>query len=374
MKLLCVTQFFPPSIGGMQLSNYLLVQGLARAGAEVHLLIFSAFPGTSNQSPAASTEVHRMDVIGLRNHVACARTIVRRTKALGPDVVLLLDDAVVRALGFLPGVRKAGRKFASVNSGSTLTRTNAHWKGRVNAFLVARGYRWLDRVFVADSTAAALETTFPEITDRVRILGRPIPDEFFQQDRPAATQFFDNTLPTLFSCSRADELKGVHLILRALAVLRDEAGREIANFVYAGTGPALEDWRRLASTLGLQNVRLAGAVPFDAISQYYISCDVCIFPTLPPGETFGRTWVEAFASGKPVISTGINNLKYLVQDGVNGIVVQPDVEGIAAGIRRALALDAGEVERMTAAARATAMRYKQSVVAETLLNSLKDLT
>jgi glycosyltransferase involved in cell wall biosynthesis len=358
----------------MQRSNFLLVQGLAQAGVEVHLQVFTAHPGMSDESPAVSTEVHRIDVTGVSRHLACARAIRRRARELRPDVVLLLDDAVVRALGFLPFVHKSGQRFASVNSGSVLTRTNAHWRGRASALFVKRGYRWLDRIFVADATAVELRAAFSDIAGRVRVLGRPIPDAFYGQNGTTKAALFDNGLPTLFSCSRADEQKGVQLILRALGALRDAAGGEIANFVYAGSGPALEGWRRLASSLDLNNVTFAGAVPFEAIQEYYASCDVCIFPTLYPDETFGRTWVEAFANGKPVISTHINNLKYLVQDGVNGIVVRPDVQDVAAGIRRALALGADDVSRMSERARATALPYKQSIVVRTLLNSLNELT
>ena len=95
-----------------------------------------------------------------------------------------------------------------------------------------------------------------------------------------------------------------------------------------------------------------------------------IFPSIYPDETFGRTWVEAFACGRPVISTHINNLKHLVHDGMNGFVVEPTPEAVAAGIDRALALGAGDYLEMSRRARQTALPFRQSSIVRQLLDAL----
>ena len=41
MKILCATEFYPPSTGGMQISNYLIIEELRSIGYEVKLLVFS---------------------------------------------------------------------------------------------------------------------------------------------------------------------------------------------------------------------------------------------------------------------------------------------------------------------------------------------
>ena len=234
MRLLCATQFFPPSVGGMQLSNRLLVEGLAREGADVHLLAFAAAcDGPTPETASYSLETHPVDLSGIAGHIACARIVTRAVRTHRPESVLLLDDGMLRALGFLPRVRKYGARFASVNSGSTLVRENAHLRGRANAFLVARGHAWLDQVFVSEATALSLRAALPRVADRLRVLGRPIPDAFFDVDpsvrSEAAGPRDEAARPLLFSCSRADEQKGVGLILRALALLRDREGREVVD-------------------------------------------------------------------------------------------------------------------------------------------------
>jgi glycosyltransferase involved in cell wall biosynthesis len=374
LRLLCFTQFYPPSVGGMQLSNKLLVEGLVAAGINVELHVFS----DSASSTTQEKNFNRYDYAGspksVVEHLSCARTIDRQAKISRPDFVLLLDEGMVRALGFLPFVKKNRLRYISINSGSTLTRGARHFRGRVNASLVRRGYRWLDLLFVAQSTAVALPDVCPAVSEKIRIIGRPIPDSFFRETYSAdSIKLFDNNLPVLFSCARAEEEKGIGLVLQALARLRDDRGTEICNFLFTGDGPALEGWRHIAQKSSLINVSFIGRRPLEDLLPYYHSCYMCIFPAHGTIETFGRTWMEAFACGKPVISTDTDNLKYLVSDGVNAIVIRPSVDSICNGIQRALNLSLNEYSEMVHRARETACSYKQSTIVGSLLNTLREL-
>jgi len=374
LRLLCATQFYPPSVGGMQLSNRLLVEGLASAGAMVDLHVFAGEYAETEQQGNIRRYDHSIRPKSIMEHFACANTLIRQAKALRPDFVLLLDEGIVRALGFLPFPQKNGLRYVSMNSGSTLTRGSRHFRGRVNTGLVRRGYRWLDLLFVAQSTAAALPEACPEVADRIRMLGRPVPDSFFVEiGDEGGVPVFDNDLPTLFSCARAEEEKGIGLVLRALGWLRDQNGAEVANFVFAGDGPALTSWRRMTQELSLSQVRFVGRLPLEDLIPYYRSCYMCIFPAHGAIETFGRTWMEAFACGKPVISTTTDNLKYLVCDGGNSIVIEPKVDSICNGIRRALSLSPADYHQMSRRARETARPYSQTVIVKNLLHSLADL-
>lgn len=374
MRLLCATQFYPPSVGGMQLSNRLLVEGLASAGAMVDLHVFAGEHRETEQQGNIRRYDHPIKPKSIMEHFACANTLIRLAKVLRPDFVLLLDEGIVRALGFLPLPQKNGLRYVSINSGSTLTRDSRHFRGLVNSGLVRRGYRWLDLLFVAQSTAATLPGVCPEVADRVRMLGRPVPDSFFTETGDeGGVPAFGNDLPTLFSCARAEEEKGIRLVLLALARLRDQRGAEVANFVFAGDGPALTSWRRLAQELSLRQIRFVGRLPLEDLIPYYRSCYMCIFPAHGVIETFGRTWMEAFACGKPAISTTTDNLKYLVSDSANSIVIEPKVDSICTGIRRALNLNPAEYWKMSQRAREMAQPYSQNAIVENLLRNLEDL-
>lgn len=374
MKLLCCTQFYPPSLGGMQLSNELLIEGLARLVDLIDLHVFAESSGDDKVHPNIRIERHSFDGRSLRDLRRCALTICRLAEHARPDHVLLFDEAMVRALGTLSlsAKRRVRAPISSINSGSTLTRTDRHPRGRGNAWLVGRGYRWLARLFVAQSTADTLARNRPEIRGRVRILGRPIAEWFF--DAPDASaegrRMVGGDLPLLFCCARAIPEKGVHLILEALANLRTAHGREVATFAFAGEGPALDLWKQRAGELKLEHVRFLGRQSQETLLSLYDASYACVFPSLSPVETFGRTWVEAFARRRPVISTTIENLQHLVRDQVNGFTVEPNPDSIAAAIDRMLKLEPAAYAALCAGAFESAQPYRQSIMAATLLKGL----
>jgi glycosyltransferase involved in cell wall biosynthesis len=150
-----------------------------------------------------------------------------------------------------------------------------------------------------------------------------------------------------------------------------EAGHEVAEFSFAGDGTELPAWRQLAQNLALSRVSFLGRLDHEELAPHYRSSYMAIFPAHGAIETFGRTWMEAFAAGRPVISTATDNLKYLVSNGSNGIVIAPTVEGVCQGIRRALSLAAVDYEAMSQRARETAEPYRQSAVVQRLLSFLE---
>lgn len=372
MRLLCATQFFAPGVGGMQISNTLLVEGLAEHGMEIELLVFGQ-EGEDGSGERVRRRNHPFDGRSLSSLHRAASEVVAHVRRAPPDCVLLLDEGIVRGFGTLALPRRRGIPFASVNSGSTLTRGDRHFRGRANAWLVRRGYAWLERLFVARATAEELPATYPAVAARVRELGRPLPDAFFEA--PAAPerlrQLVGDDRPILFSAARAEEDKGIGLVLEALARLRDRAGAERVHFVYAGDGPALGEWRTRVERDRLGAVHFLGSVPLETVRDGYDGAWMGIFPSL--SETFGRTWVESFARGLPVISTTSANLRYLVREGENALVVQPTAESVTTGIERALALSPAEHQRMRTAAVASARPYRKREIVDRLIRGIEEI-
>ena len=374
MKLLCATHFYPPSVGGMQVSNSLLVDSLAGMVDEIELHVFGDTAGTAPDRSNVRTRRHAFDPRSLSDLRNCAKLILRRERELRPDHVVLLDEAMVRALGTLPLSARQGIRapVASVNSGSTLTRLDTHLRARGNAWLVKRGYRWLNRLIVSQSTAEDLSRKYPTLNARVRVLGRPIADWFFEAPDASGEgrQLVGSDAPIFFSCARAIPEKGIGFAIDALARLRELRGSEGATFVFAGDGPFLEVWKRQAAGHALRRVHFLGNQPPQQLLTLYDASRACVFPSLSTVETFGRTWVEAFARRRPVISTVIANLKHLVRDDYNGLIVEPEADSICRAMETMLSLDPANYERLCGGAYASGQPYRQSVVARTLLEHI----
>lgn len=366
MRVVCFTQFYLPELGGMQVSNSLLVQGLREKGVEVELHVFGRQKRTLEGHLYRQFD-YNFSPISLLGHLKVIFLILKVVRKTYPDMVLLLDESPVRALGLLPFKLRLPSRLVSINSGSTLTRYNFHMKGKLNAMLVRRGYHWLHRIFVAEATAVNIKRLFPDLAIKVRVLGRPIPPNFFMYE----PSYFDwppeSGLPLFMSSGRASEDKGVDLILGALSRLKNKYGKEVLEYWCVGAGPCLTEWKNLAKRHSLEKVRFMGGVPFDDLPLLYSKASFFVLPSTGEMETFGRVWVEAMALGKPVVSTNLDNLKNLVTDGKNGFLVDPNAESICDGIERCLGLSTEQYNEFAKNSLETAKKYRVENIVDDLL-------
>jgi glycosyltransferase involved in cell wall biosynthesis len=129
--------------------------------------------------------------------------------------------------------------------------------------------------------------------------------------------------------------KGVDLVLRAVSLLLRE-GFELLSVVI-GTGPEEGALRRLAQVLDIEeNVHFMGALPHDEVMQHMASCDVFCLPSWKEG--FGVVYLEAMASGKPVIACAGEGIEDVVEDGATGLLVNPqDLADLVRALRSLLA-------------------------------------
>lgn len=120
-------------------------------------------------------------------------------------------------------------------------------------------------------------------------------------------------VPVVLSLGRLAAEKNITETLDLLALMRGQSWQ----LVVAGDGPEAGALRRRAAVLGLTDrVRFAGAVDPAQVPDYYRLADV--FVSASRSETQGLTFLEALASGVPVLGRDDASLDGVVQDGHNG--------------------------------------------------------
>ena len=78
----------------------------------------------------------------------------------------------------------------------------------------------------------------------------------------------------------------------------------------------------MASEKGLADqVTFTGYVPRDEVLQYLSFCDLSVFLSCHPLETFGLVLLEAMAMGKPVVALRHGGMVEFVADGKCGFLV-----------------------------------------------------
>jgi glycosyltransferase involved in cell wall biosynthesis len=128
---------------------------------------------------------------------------------------------------------------------------------------------------------------------------------------------------------RLETLKRCDLLIEAFRHV--DSG---ARLVIAGRGPQLENLERQVERLGLgDRVQFAGFVPEEDLLSLYAGAFAVLYA--PVDEDYGYVTVEAFLSGKPVVTCkDSGGTLEFVENGVTGFVVDPEPQPLAQAIGR----------------------------------------
>ncbi|GAB2680239.1 glycosyltransferase family 4 protein [Thalassiella azotivora] len=156
--------------------------------------------------------------------------------------------------------------------------------------------------------------------------------------------------PVVVCVSRMVARKGQDVLVRAMPQIRRRVPD--AALLLVGDGPHRRAVERSVRELGLtRDVVLAGRVPWQETPAYYDAGDVFAMPTrtrlggLEP-EALGICYLEAAATGLPVVAGDSGGAPDAVLDGENGWVVDGrDVSAVAARVADLLS-DPGTARRM----------------------------
>jgi phosphatidyl-myo-inositol dimannoside synthase len=143
--------------------------------------------------------------------------------------------------------------------------------------------------------------------------------------------------PLLLTVARLIPHKGQDVVLRALAELRPEFPS--LHYAMVGTGPDEPRLRTLAEDLGISDrVIFAGPVSDDEVAEAYATSTVYLGLSRTDksidAEGYGISFLEASASGLPIIAGDSGGVRSAVRDGESGVVVPPhDLGAVVEALR-----------------------------------------
>ncbi len=169
---------------------------------------------------------------------------------------------------------------------------------------------------------------FEDLENKIVIL-HPCPGSFFlKQPKEEDLEFLRSKLAlngkkVLISVGRMADGKGFPHMVRLLPKILEK----IPNLVWLviGDGPKKEDLIKNIQKNYLQNVvRIMGFVPLEELPKYYQLADAFVLLTHKDEnseEGWGTTFLEAGASGLPVIAGRVGGVEEVVENLVTGILV-----------------------------------------------------
>ncbi len=237
---------------------------------------------------------------------------------------------------------------------------------RFLALLERRNARHADRVIVpSEYSARRAREAYDLDPSRIRVVPEGIDPEPW---RDAAG---DRSRPVILSVARQYPRKNTRTLLRALPRVA-EAVPDVRLRVVGG-GPELDALRKLARRLGLgDRVRLLGAVAEDRqVREEYARASCFCLPSLQEG--FGIVFLEAMATGLPVVAGRAGAVPEVVPDGEAGVLVEPtDPEALADALVRVLT-DDELARRLGHAGRERAGGFTPEASARRFLEAVADL-
>jgi D-inositol-3-phosphate glycosyltransferase len=186
--------------------------------------------------------------------------------------------------------------------------------------------------------------------------------------------------PTALFVGRLQPMKGPDVAIRAVAEARRKAPSVAGGLrllVVGGPGgrdgPAyLEGLRGLAAELGLEGlVRFLPPVPHEELPEVYSGADVLIMPSR--SESFGLAALEAQACGVPVIGASVGGLRNVVDHGRSGFLVDGHRQGPYADRVLEVLADPDLAARLSAGARARALRFSWDRTVRGVLDAYVEL-
>lgn len=214
-------------------------------------------------------------------------------------------------------------------------------------------------VAISSIAQQELERYYPVNQASVSLIPHGVDIERFHPDQSLHQAVNPDSL-TLLHVGRLVSRKHIDLAFKLLSTIE----RDNIELLVAGSGTHHERLKELAEQLSIRKkVSFLGFVPEDELASLYASSDLFLF--FSRYEGFGLTFLEAMASGTPVVGVPTGGFPDLVTDGRQGFIVERDITEIVDTVEK-FSQDPDKSARMESAARELAeSRTWDDVAAET---------
>ncbi len=370
MRIAIVASDYAPTVGGVQTAVRNIARHSTRLGHCVTIL--SAQPGGA--VPATELVdgivVHRFPW-GRRPLFTLPWRVLRTLVGMGrvlvdckPDVVyihfLSINALYVLLLHYV-------LRFKMVASARGNDIQGIPNRSRIQKWMLRRLFGRADAVlfcssYVQRDAAPFLEGVSPRIF--VGVVGDGYDAQEFNGVKP-----FANTVPYLLAMGRLVHKKGFDLLIQAFASLSPEFPQ--LQLLIAGDGQERQSLQGLLDRLELRDrVKLLGFTDRQQTIRLFLGCEFFVLSSRI--EPFGIVVLEAMAAGKPVLATRSGGVVDLVQPGVNGLLVEPQAQALADGMRVMLS-HPDETRRMGERAAESIQKHTWAAVTEEFLQVFADV-
>ncbi len=333
MKLLIVAPYFHPKIGGMEKYVYTMCMRLKSEHDCDIVVVTSNHERRSYEVDAVDAiKVYRLPPLFMLSNTPINPLwyvwIKRIIAAEKPDLinahapVPFIADMAAFAAGRIPFV-------LTYHAGSMK-------RGKAAIDLIVGVYeRYVQpRVFGRARIIAAYATQFVSLPllARATDLHHVTPGVDTRLFHPGAAGAAGATVTFVGRIEKNADWKGINYLLDAMRLVKDVLPS--VRVVLVGAGDQVDYYKAYAERLGLaESAVFTGSLRGERLVQRIQESSVVVLPSVANAESFGMVLIEAMACKKPVIGSRIGGIPFVIDDGVDGLLVPPrDAPALARAI------------------------------------------
>ncbi|MCK4444033.1 MAG: glycosyltransferase family 4 protein [Thermoplasmata archaeon] len=328
MRILQVSPYFYPHVGGVESHVLDLSQELASRGHDVHVI-------TTNMGKMPERETMQdFEIVRLKPRSIIFKTpIVPRIQKsvirMEPDVVHSHSPPPLSSYYATKGCESSHSPHVITYHCDVEIPTRL---GKMVAGFYRRTYesytvKRADKIIVTSgsyhATSRSVWKYHPEIIPNTVDADRFNPGNDGSKVREKHGIGPDE--PTVLFVGRIVWHKGIEYLVEASRILKK------AKFLIVGSGENLRKYRSKAESMEVSDrVIFTGRLSWSDLPKYYAACDVFTLPSISRLEAFGISTLEAMATGKAVVVADIPGVREVIEDGKQGLIFDVmDAEDLA---------------------------------------------
>ena len=385
MKLIYTATAYPPVVGGAQLHQHMLAKEMVKANHEVRVVSqwdthrTDWLLGTTIKAPTVEKEyvidkvpVHRIG-LSLKEKVKLLPSVVGYYPAMRialPKISEVLQPHLDKLTGSATlihnmrigraGLSHASLKVARKNNIPFILTPVHHprWVGwRYKSYISL--YQEADAVIALTNAEKMVLSELGVSDEKIHVIGHG-PVLSAQDNGESFRENHKISGPIVLFLGQHYAYKGYKQVLKSTA----EVWKKVPDAQFVFIGPSVKQSEEVFHGFQDSRIHRLGKVSLQEKTDALSSCSLLCVPSAQ--ESFGGVYTEAWAFSKPVVGCDIPAVSDVIDNGVNGLLVEQEPSAVAESILDLLMNPIESQKIGTAGKDKLEKQFSWSVIAEKL--------
>lgn len=360
-KIVQVTSYYPPHLGGMENCVKKIAENLAGKGCSVEVFTSGRGLNHDNKSNSNNLRVHYLNSIEFAHTPIIFNLFFRLLNLPKKSVIHLhISQAFIPEIVYLvskiKGIPYVAHIHLDVDSSGKMGFLLKPYKRYILKPVLHHASKI---ICLTGNQKQAIKQKYDLNETKMVVVPNGVGEEYFVKREI----YSKDPLHILF-VGRLAKQKNIPLLLESTALLKN---RVIVNIV--GDGEEAQNLKNLAFQLRLENVLFHGKKTGEELKQFYKKADIFLMTSRSEGMSLAL--LEAMASGLPIIVPDISGAKDLLDDAA--VFIKDTRPEIIAGAIDNLIFQPDYRKKLSEMVQKRAKKYTWDTITNSLLSIYKNI-